>query len=369
MTTLNEETIRSLAAFDSHGAPVVTAYLDIDGRRYVRPQDYERELSRLIDAARSSNGAQEAGADLAWIQTHVHAGLDRSRVRGLAIFACSAQDLWMVVDLPVPVRSRILVNQTPQVAQLEALSESFHRLGVMAVDRQRARILVVEMGEILRALGRFDELPRHEDDKGEWDKDHVHDHQQVAAHHHLRRAAQQAFAAWQRERFDHLIIAGPEGISAEVERHLHPYVRDRVVARVGVAANASDEELRQIALRVEEQVERRRQSELVDRLRDSLGTRKGVVGLPDVLLAIAEGRAETILVSPGYEAPGWRCGRCGHLSTKGPSCQLCSNRMERVEDVIEEAVDEALLKSCRMVPCPENADLDVLGRIGALLRY
>jgi hypothetical protein len=40
-----------------------------------------------------------------------------------------------------------------------------------------------------------------------------------------------------------------------------------------------------------------------------------------------------------------------------------------VEDVVEEAVEEALAQSCDVEICVGNADLDVLGCIGAILRY
>ena len=43
--------------------------------------------------------------------------------------------------------------------------------------------------------------------------------------------------------------------------------------------------------------------------------------------------------------------------------------MYAVDDVVEEAVEEALAQSCDVQVCVGNADLDVLGRIGALLRY
>ena len=39
------------------------------------------------------------------------------------------------------------------------------------------------------------------------------------------------------------------------------------------------------------------------------------------------------------------------------------------KDVVEEAVDRALSSSGRVEICVGNADLDVLGRIGALLRF
>jgi hypothetical protein len=43
--------------------------------------------------------------------------------------------------------------------------------------------------------------------------------------------------------------------------------------------------------------------------------------------------------------------------------------MNLVDDVVEESVGDAILRSCSVVTCVDSADLDVLGRIGALLRY
>jgi hypothetical protein len=43
--------------------------------------------------------------------------------------------------------------------------------------------------------------------------------------------------------------------------------------------------------------------------------------------------------------------------------------MDQVDDVVEEAVEDALAQACKVEICVGNADLDVLGRIGALVRY
>ena len=43
--------------------------------------------------------------------------------------------------------------------------------------------------------------------------------------------------------------------------------------------------------------------------------------------------------------------------------------MRQIDDIVEEAVEEALQQSCHVETCVGNADLDVLGRVGALLRY
>ena len=43
--------------------------------------------------------------------------------------------------------------------------------------------------------------------------------------------------------------------------------------------------------------------------------------------------------------------------------------MDRIDDVVEAAVEEALGQGCVVNICIGDADLDVLGRIGALLRF
>jgi peptide subunit release factor 1 (eRF1) len=94
-----------------------------------------------------------------------------------------------------------------------------------------------------------------------------------------------------------------------------------------------------------------------------------VAGLPATLTALGERRVDLLLVSAGYVTEGWRCGSCGVLAAVGPRCPVCSSAMEEADDVVEEAIQEALTQSCRVEVCEDNADLDVMGRIGALLRY
>jgi peptide subunit release factor 1 (eRF1) len=137
-----------------------------------------------------------------------------------------------------------------------------------------------------------------------------------------------------------------------------------------VGVGAREEQICQLALEVEADIERAREAVLVGRLRDAVGTgRGGAVGLEAVLAALVARRVDTLLVSEGFESPGWRCRSCGFLGLRGPACPVCAATMDRVDDVVEEAVEEALVQSCRVAICAASADLDVHGRIGALLRY
>lgn len=371
MPTLTQDAIRTLAGCKGQASPVVSLYLDVDGRRYVRPRDYEIQLEALLrDAADRSGRERPDAADIERIEQRVKAGFDRSRVRGVAMFSCAAEGLWEVIELPVPVRNQFVVNDSPHVRQLEAVLDEYERIGVLLADKQRARMFVFELGELVDRSELFDQLPRHEDDRGDWDRDHVRDHSAEVAHQHLKRAAQVAFEVFKAQPFDHLVIGAPEEICNELERDLHSYLRDRIRARLAIPVGAADVAISEAVRSVQEQVERAQEAALVRRLRDAVGSRNGgVAGLADTLGALMERRVEALVVSDGYEAPGWRCRACGHVCLRGRMCPVCGTEMHQVDDVVEEAVEEAVAQSCRVEICVGNADLDVLGRIGALLRF
>lgn len=371
MPVIAEDVIRSLVGFRGERAPVTSCYLDVDGRRYVRHQDLEHEVNSLLHDARTrANGDVSVRRDLARIEELVKGGIDRSWTRGLAIFACSEHDLWEVIELPVAVQNRVVINHMPAVSQLEAVLEESTALGVLLVDSQRARMLVFELGDLVDHSELFEALPRDYDTRGDGDRGDVTHHRDALKHHHLRHAADVALQVFQKTAFEHLVVGGPDEISSELGALLHPYLKERLFGRVHLTVGAGLEEIRSVAVEVEQQVERQKEAELVERLREGVATgRRAVAGLAPVLAALADRRAERVLVSKDYEAPGWRCDPCGKLEVVGRNCSRCGAEMEELDDVVEEAIDEALSQSCRVEICVGNADLDVLGRIGALLRY
>lgn len=371
MAVLTEADVRELAGYKGETAPVTSLYLDVDGARHVRRQDLLHELDVLLKPVRKDHGGQASVLkDLKKIEDLVRGGIDRSHVRGLAVFSCAAHGFWRVVELPVAVRSHVVVNHTPAVRQLESVLDEYERFGVLLADRQRARIFVYELGELVDSSELFDRMPRQEDDDRSMRKDQAADHNDERSHRHLRQAADVTFKVLQDDGFERLIIGAPDEIANELESLLHPYLRERLVARCHVRVDASLDEVRLAALEVEADVERRREADAVIRLRDAVGAQgRGVAGLDDTLKALVERRVSVLLVSSSFSHPGWRCAGCGWVGRVGRGCPVCAGDMQQVDDVVEEAIEEALAQSCEVEVCVGNADLDVLGQIGALLRY
>lgn len=370
MTAITEDSIRALAGFEGT-SPVTSCYLDLDLRRYPATGDYEQELDAMVRSAHSrANGTESVQMDLERIVQHVSAGIDRSRTRGIAMFSSSSEDLWQVVELPVRVVNRIVIGPSPAVQQLESVVQTYDRIGVLMADRQVARVFVFELGEMIERSELFDELPRDYDSRGHSERGGPDNHVEELVHQHLRHAAAVGFHMYQELGFAHLLVGGAPDVAAELESHLHPYLRQRLAGRVDVRVDARLEDILAATMAVEQDIERRREQASVDRLRALVnGAGKGVAGLGPVLDALHERRVDQLLISDGYEESGWKCSSCSRLADVGRVCSACGAEMREVEDIVEEAVEEALRQSCAVDICVGSADLDVLGRIGALLRY
>jgi len=376
---ISEDRVRALAGH--RGSCVVTScYLDVDGRRHPRHADYETQLEYLVREGKEKaagfgpEAVRSVAADLDRITAWVRGGFDRSHVRGLVFFASSADGFFEVVESPLPISNDIVINHTPHVRPLESILQAYERFAVLLVDRQRARMFRFELGELTEHTEVFDAVPRGGDQAGHPAQGsraaHVTRHSEEVAHRHLKHAAEVTFSELQRRPVDHVILGGPHEVVVELEGLLHTWVRDRVVDRLVIPATAGPDEVRQAALAVEEDVTRRSGAALVDRLRDAIGAGgAGVAGLEATLAALVERRVDVLLVSDGYATEGWRCRSCRYLGPRGRRCPVCAKSMDLVDDVVEEAVEEALANRCRVQIVRENADLDVLGRIGALLRF
>lgn len=371
MTVLTEAEVRELSSFKASDAPVTSMYLDVDGAHHPRQADVLQELERMVRSVKRDHAGDDSVVkDIKRIEEHVRAGIDRSHVRGLAVFSCTAHGFWRVIELPVAVRSQVVVNHSPAIRQLETVLDEYERFAVLLADRQRARMLVYELGELVESDELFEQLPRDEDDDRARRKDQNADHVAAAVHAHLKHTAEVAFKVFQGTGFERLIIGAADEIANELESLLHAYLKERVVARCHIRVDAPADEVRAVALDVEADVERRKEAEVVERLRAAVGSgNRGVAGLDDTLRALVERRVDVLLVSSSFTHAGWRCGGCGHIARVGRACPVCEQDMDEVADVVEEAVEEALAQSCEVEVCVDNADLDVLGRIGALLRY
>ena len=123
------------------------------------------------------------------------------------------------------------------------------------------------------------------------------------------------------------------------------------------------------SLQVEEEVEARREREVLERMNaEAAAGRQAVIGLEPVLAALNDKRIDTLVVPLGLAVEGVRCTQCGWLGTSGTVCMACGGVTEHVGDVVESAVAKAIQQSSR-VETLTNLDGPEKVEVGALLRY
>ena len=71
-----------------------------------------------------------------------------------------------------------------------------------------------------------------------------------------------------------------------------------------------------------------------------------MTGLEATLAALAARRACLLLVSNAYRAAGARCPDCGMLTAAPGPCSRCGGSTRTINDVVIEAVGEALSAGC-----------------------
>jgi len=363
--------LRSLTSWPSDGVPASTLYVDVDGRRYPRRQDLVPRLDDLLRRLREeAEGLDRAGrrsveGDLDAFRAFVE-GMEREGTRGVALFSASGASRWQDVRVPRPLPDRARIGPHPYVLPLEALIETYETFCTCLVDRSHARIFLARMGAIREESVVAETAPA-----GKSPSRYAPNTEEHVAQH-LKRVGDRLLQLFETKGFDHLILGGPDEVVPAFEGGLHDYLLRRVAARISLSMTASADEVLKRSLAVEEELELGTEGDAVERLRAaSSAGRGGVIGLPGVLQALNERRAEMLVVPFGEFAAGVRCTNCGALALGGAACAVCTKPTDPVADIVEEAVAVALAQGTRVETLTVfNADPDAgFHDVGALLRY
>jgi peptide chain release factor subunit 1 len=140
-----------LASLDSGPFPVVSLYLNLQPDQHGR-DNFEPFLRKeLADRVRtySAQGPerQSLEQDAEKIREHVRT-IDPA-ANGLALFACSAADLFEPIPLAAPVSEhRLYISDQPHLYPLARLLDEYPRYAVVLADTHVARIFVFAANQL-----------------------------------------------------------------------------------------------------------------------------------------------------------------------------------------------------------------------------
>lgn len=369
---ITKHQLELLTNYPPSESPVVSFYLSIDRREREEKAPFTA-LKNLLKAGQEeiSRWPEAYHPMLTEIMARIEETAEEERggtSRGLAIFA--GENFWQAYRLPQQPGNYLVVDRTPYVKPLIHLFRRQPRYCTVLVDKERARLFLIHMGEIQDYSMVLDEVPKRHD-QGGWAQARLQRRHDDAVMHHLKRAAELTLEFFQREGFDFLLIGGTEELTSAFYDRLHTYLQERVVGFLPIATTASAAEVLEQTLLTMGEVEERMAEELVGRLKEEVGSgRMGVAGLAATLRALNARKVMELLVEEGYQSAGGRCANCGSLSIRSTGkCRYCHGEIERVENLVDEAVELASAQGAKVHFIPPNDTLWELGRIGALLRY
>jgi peptide chain release factor subunit 1 len=205
--------IRKLVDRPVGPAPVTSVFLNTDGARFPRAADYEARLDGLLRDVRRAGEAKggDAGraveADAEAISRWVRREFDRGDVRGIGIFA-SGGEVFETVQVALGVRNVARVDDRPYVVPLEVLLGRQHRIGLVRIERDKARIFRYQLGRIEETYAIASDV-RGQHQKGGWSQlryQHTIEHELL---HHMKDVGEVLRKLHDEEPFDCLVFAVP----------------------------------------------------------------------------------------------------------------------------------------------------------------
>lgn len=369
---ITSETVNDVVHFDGGGLPVVSLYArvpdDPGDRRALRSR-----LSSLIHEIRRSADDIALGhvamlsirSDIQLMEAAV--AQERWAPGSIALFSCSARRFFQSVELPRPVRDRVVVDSTPWVRAMLAVLDEYHRCCVAVVDRGSARLWELYQRE-LREITRFrDRTVRSSAGLPAGRVQHKADE---LAKRHFRNVVVELAELFRTDPFDLLAVGGHHeevpGFVAYLPRELRKRIAGSFTVDPGTATPAD------IRSRGEEIVERYARDE-EHRLVAELVAKVAVggwatLGLDNCLWAAGAAAVERLLVQEGATVPGVVCESCGWLACTGDWCALCFGPVRSTPDVVDDMV-AAVIDEGGSVKHIDTATALAEHGAGAMLRF
>ena len=360
--------LKELLAYAAQ-SPVLSVYINTDPTRGSADR-YKLRLRNMLKEI-------DLPEDVSLVERYFDHEYDWSG-RSVALFSCAQEDFFRAFSIAVPVRSRLRVSNRPHVKPLADLFDSFGGYGVAVIDSQGARLFHFHLGQIEEQEGLVGETIRRTKQGGGSQaagrRGGVSGLTQYTAElteRNMRKSAEFAARFFAENEVRRVLIGGTDDNVAQFRALLPKTWQSLVMGSFPISMSASHAEVQERAMELARAAEHKREARMVDQLITAAAKgQAGVIRLEDTLGAIYEGRVQTLVLSEGFRAPGYRCQGCEYLTTQElVSCPFCGKEFAEIKDAVEMAVRSVLQAGGEVEVLHENEALDQAGKIGAFLRY
>ncbi len=290
------------------------------------------------------------------------------------VFACERENLWQEYDLPGNFGLALEVGNTFSLAPLVAQSNRPTRYCIALVDRNRARLLLLEGGEITEHSQVLDEEKEKIRTTGTGRSNHAERQKEEPARQHFQFFADHLFHFHEHGDYDALLIGCRDEMWSGVEGTLHTELKRILIGHFRVDPGLATRE--EILERVQPLIAEREQQEeekLVETVEgESRRNGLGAVGLASVIDSLEKGEVQTILWSSNGQSRrqvASLCSQCGLIELgRRDTCDTCGGKTWQFD-----RAEEALLRHPQSrgieIRALRTARLSEPDGIAALLRF
>lgn len=383
MTTLTDQ-LEKLARFEPAPYPVVSLYLNTQPGQTGRDQ-YDaflrkelKQRGRTYPAGSPERDSLER--DLERIATYLRDELQPS-ANGIAIFACSAGELFETVQLNAPIDEHWLyIGDTPHLYPLARLESQYPRYAAVVADTNTARIFVFAGGEVVSEK-QVEGFKTRRSSQGGWSQARFQRH--IGNYHaqHAKEVVDVLGRVVQSEGINEIFLAGDDVVLPLLREQLPKPLAEKVVDHIRLDTYAPVKDVLAASLEAMRRLNERTDREKVD---DAIGAYRagglGVVGAEDTLAALEKGQVEELLISANLNAmqpadPEAVKAATGSESTLlNPAVETAAGGEAAAADpqvvrLADELVTRAKQTAAQVTFIEDPSLLEEFGGVAALLRF
>lgn len=298
--TLTEQLDR-LAQFEPAPYPVVSLYLNTQPGANGRDQYQAFVRGEFKARSRTySTGTPERESldrDLERIATYLKAELQPS-TNGVAIFACSAGELFEAVQLTAPIDQHWLyIGDAPHLYPLARIDSQYPRYAAVVADTNSARILVFASGELISEQ-EVKGVKTRRTSQGGWSQARYQRHIENFHVHHVKEVVDALERIVQQEGLTQIVLAADDVAMPLLRDQLPKHLTEKVVDHLKLASHASAQAILDASLDAMKKLNERTDRDKVDSaVAGYRGGGLGVVGAEDTLDALNKGQVDELLIS------------------------------------------------------------------------
>lgn len=373
--------LKDILDYVPDGELVVSVNLMVDGSR-VTKKDYLTRLNSMLNETKgklesdynlNKKNKKKVGDILEKIKEYVVREFKPYSARTLVIYA-SPNGLWRVFRAPIIMGSKIIIDPKPHTQNIRALLQNYKRYAILLIDREKAQIYSMYLGEIKEYIAAFiSDVPSRVNFRSQsaFREKKILGRIEEKLHHFFKIINDKIIELFRNGKFDYLILGGRNEIISKFKEYMHSYLKSKYVGTIEAEPDYSESLVKERANKIIYEFEKKYKDELIDKLLDEYNPRGwGVAGIEATINSLLIEQIRALLFDIKFIKEGYICNSCRYMTVKiKDKCPYCNGKLVFYNDIVDEIVEDSLNQGCEVFEVEDNKKLQEAGNIGAILRY